>query len=126
MRVSTIALGALTATTSHVAADRLSVIHVHRSQNAPDTPRGDFYTGFWHNDFGNTYSMQTLNNGCGYPNGIPGVYEFCFDGPNQRAHFFAPGQPKRCFAERGAVARRDCVYNDYCDVWFKQWPEVPC
>ncbi|KAK5656702.1 hypothetical protein OQA88_4248 [Cercophora sp. LCS_1] len=70
MHTSSVLLGALAAT-SQVAADRLTVMKIHGG------PNPTAYSGFWHNDFGQTFSLASMSSGCWNP-GVPGVYDFCF------------------------------------------------
>ncbi|KAK4442840.1 hypothetical protein QBC34DRAFT_386861 [Podospora aff. communis PSN243] len=122
MHISAIVLGALAAT-HQVVADRLTVIKIYN--NVPTA-----YTGFWHNNHGQTFSLPSMGSGCWNP-GVPGVTDFCFDPLNNRAHFMAFGQ-KRCLRPEAAIGVYSCHYhykgNDAigCHVSFDKWKEVGC
>src|SRR5690242_1143399 len=83
------------------AADRILTTRRCRATGGCTTDSGE-----WYNNNGGRFGVNA-NEGCRNP-GVPGIYNVCMDWGNNRAHFDATGQNKRCLRKQGDFNQRFC------------------
>ena len=106
--------------TTPAAADGLTILTWQERQGNPF--KFDSSQALWHTDHGSHHT--DANEGCRNPN-VPGIYEACYDWNQNRGHFNAHGQGKRCLRQFKSQATGTCGDGaSLCDV--KRWHEVPC
>ncbi|KAF6743115.1 hypothetical protein DFP72DRAFT_828961 [Ephemerocybe angulata] len=119
MRFTIAILTVLTALTTSVMADSMSV----GDDCAQDGQ--NIFLSDWNSAYGRYNVFPRA--GCQDPSDVPDLTELCMDWPNNRAHFFFVGQSKRCMVKgdvQGPFIPGPLCTASWCCV--SAWNEVPC